>query len=49
MTSKRLAEAQRLLQIALEHHRRDPDSFTWDEFLREKKGRDTEWLRHITR
>lgn len=48
--SKKLQEACRLTQVALEQHRRDPDDQqAWDDYLREKQIRDTEWLRHATR
>jgi hypothetical protein len=48
--SKKLQEACRLTQIALEQYRHDPDDEeAFDVYLREKQQRDTEWLKHATR
>jgi hypothetical protein len=48
--SKDLAEAQRQYQIALEHHRRDPDhESNFETLLAQRMDRDRAWLDHQVR
>jgi hypothetical protein len=44
--SKQLREANRIAQIALEHHRQDPDEDTEAELDAAMAHRDAAWLAH---
>lgn len=45
-TAKQLLEAQRVAQIALEHHRHQDDDTTMDELDDATRHRDQLWLEH---
>jgi hypothetical protein len=45
--TKQLREANRIAQIALEHHRIDPDEDTERELDQAMAARDAAWLEHV--